>query len=115
MTNLVSLIPIFPFIGFLILGLFGSKISKSVSGLIASGMVFISFAISVFLFIQLLILPQDNRTFTYILLDWIMAGNFSVSFSFLLDPLSSLFLLIITGVGFLIHVEFLWRMIRVLP
>ncbi|HRH62265.1 MAG TPA: NADH-quinone oxidoreductase subunit L [Bacteroidia bacterium] len=104
MTNLVSLIPIFPFIGFLILGLFGSKISKSVSGIIASGMVFISFAISVFLFIQLLILPQDNRTFTYILLDWIMAGNFSVSFSFLLDPLSSLFLLIITGVGFLIHV-----------
>ncbi len=104
MTNLVTLIPIFPFIGFLILGLFGNKLSKSTSGIIASGMVFISFAISVFLFIQLLILPQENRTFTYILLDWIMAGNFSVSFSFLLDPLSSLFLLIITGVGFLIHV-----------
>jgi NADH-quinone oxidoreductase subunit L len=104
MTNLVTLIPIFPFIGFLILGLFGNKLSKTTSGIIASGMVFISFAISVFLFIQLLILPQENRTFTYILLDWIMAGNFSVSFSFLLDPLSSLFLLIITGVGFLIHV-----------
>ena len=40
----------------------------------------------------------------YTLLDWINAGSFSASFTFLIDPLSSIFLLIITGVGFLIHV-----------
>ena len=37
------------------------------------------------------------------LLAWITAGDLSVGFSFLIDPLSSVFLLIITGVGFLIH------------
>jgi NADH-quinone oxidoreductase subunit L len=104
MTNLVTLVPLFPLIGFLILGLFGGKISKSVAGLIASGAILFSFLISLSLFITLLNTPKDNTSFTYPILDWIMAGNFSVSISFLLDPLSSIFLLIITGVGFLIHV-----------
>ncbi len=104
MTNLVTLIPLFPLLGFLILGLFGNKLSKSLAGIIASGAIFISFAISVYLFAVLLQAPKENSSFTYDVLDWIMAGNFSVSISFLLDPLSSLFLLIITGVGFLIHI-----------
>lgn len=104
MTNLVTLVPLFPLLGFLLLGLFGKNISKSAAGIIASGAIFISFCISVILFVTLLNTPKENSTFTYDVFDWIMAGNFSVSFSFLLDPLSSIFLLIITGVGFLIHV-----------
>ena len=104
MYNLVTLIPLFPLLGFLILGLFGNKISKSLAGIIASGAIFISFALSVYLFVELIKAPKENSSFTYDVLDWIKAGNFSVSISFLLDPLSSIFLLIITGVGFLIHV-----------
>lgn len=104
MTNIVSLVPLFPLIGFLILGLFGNKLSKTTSAIIASGAILISFVLSVVLFLELQKAPKDASSFTYDLLDWIMAGNFSVSISFLLDPLSSIFLLIITGVGFLIHV-----------
>ncbi len=104
MTNLVTLVPLFPLLGFLIIGLFGNKLSKSIAAVIASGAIFLSFALSVLLFVELINTTQANSTFTYDMLDWIMAGNFSVSISFLLDPLSSLFLLIITGVGFLIHV-----------
>ncbi len=104
MTNLVTLVPLFPLIGFLLLGLFGNKLSKIVAAVIASGAILISFFLSVFLFIQLLSSSKENSSFTYDVFEWIMAGNFSVSISFLLDPLSSLFLLIITGVGFLIHV-----------
>jgi NADH-quinone oxidoreductase subunit L len=104
MTNLVTLIPLFPLLGFLILGIFGRNISKSIAASLASGTILISFCLSVFLFIQLLNFPKDNNSFTYAVFDWIMAGNFSVSISFLLDPLSAIFLLIITGVSFLIHV-----------
>ena len=47
---------------------------------------------------------MTSNVFIVTLFDWISAGNFKASISFLVDPLSSLMLLIITGVGFLIHV-----------
>ena len=79
MYNLVTLIPLFPLLGFLTLGLFGNKISKSLAGIIASGAIFISFALSVYLFVELIKAPKENSSFTYDVLDWIKAGNFSVS------------------------------------
>src|SRR5690606_4572523 len=71
------------------------------AALIACSSVLFSFILSVVLFFQL---GGDQSAISYTAFEWIAAGNFSVSFSFLIDPLSILMMLIITGVGFLIHV-----------
>src|SRR5688572_4372197 len=100
---LIALVPILPLIGFLLVSLNVKQFVPGVTSVIACGSVLGSFAISLALFIQLLISPEGTQL-TVTLFDWISAGNFSASFSFVVDPLSSLMLLIITGVGFLIHV-----------
>jgi NADH-quinone oxidoreductase subunit L len=101
MSNYILLVPLLPLIGFLINGLFRKSISKSFSGFLGSAMILISFLISVGIFFQV---KQDNfQPVTVDLFQFIHAGNLLIPFSFLVDPLSSLFLLIITGVGFLIH------------
>jgi NADH-quinone oxidoreductase subunit L len=102
MIKLVWLIPLLPLIGFMIIGLFGKKLSKGLSGTIGSGVVFGAFALAVGIFMELN--GQAQKSVTIDLFSWITAGKLSIPFSFLIDPLSSLFLLIITGVGFLIHV-----------
>ena len=103
MIKLVALIPIFPLLGFLINGFFGKKISKNLSGIIASAAVFISFAISVLIFIDL---EEHKEVASHIvpLFSWINSDTLKIPFEFLVDPLSSWFLLIITGIGFLIHI-----------
>lgn len=101
---LVSLVPLFPLLGFLIVALNTRRLTEGVTGFIACGSVLLSFIMAVILFGKLLSLPEAERSFNVTLYNWIAAGNFSASISFLVDPLSSLFLLIITGVGFLIHV-----------
>ncbi len=100
MDNLIGLIPLSPLIGFLIIGLFIKHLSKGIVSVVACGAVLISFILSIVVFLQL---GEGQTSLTYTAFDWITAGNFSVSFSFLVDPLSSLMMLIITGVGFLIH------------
>ncbi|HEY5824569.1 MAG TPA: NADH-quinone oxidoreductase subunit L, partial [Cyclobacteriaceae bacterium] len=101
---LASLIPLFPLLGFLIVGLNVKKLSHGAVSVIACGSVLLSFVISIYLFVLLLNLPEESRSINIVLFDWIKTSGFSASFSFLIDPLSSLMLLIITGVGFLIHV-----------
>ncbi len=101
MSNYVYLVPLFPLIGFLINGLFRRSISKSMSGFIGSVMILASFIVSVAIFFQ--VKHDDFQPVTVTLFKFIHAGKLDISFSFLVDPLSTLFLLIITGVGFLIH------------
>ncbi len=101
MIKLVWLVPLLPLIGFVIIGLFGKKLSKAVVGTIGSGVVLGAFAIALGMFFELT--GQSEKSVTIDLFNWISAGKLSVPFSFLVDPLSSLFLLIITGIGFLIH------------
>src|SRR5450432_2239708 len=102
MSNYVYLVPLFPLIGFLINGLFRKSISKSLSGVIGSAMILASFIVSAVIFFQ--VKQEDFQPITVNLFQFIQAGNLKIPFSFLVDPLSTLFLLIITGVGFLIHV-----------
>ena len=101
MIKLVWLVPLLPLIGFMILGLFGKKLPKSVVGIIGSGAVLGAFAIALGMFFELK--GSVQKEYTIDLFNWISAGKLSIPFSFLIDPLSSLFLLIITGIGFLIH------------
>ncbi len=98
--NLVYLVPLFPLLGFLVNGLFRRSLSKSVTGIFGSGTILASFAISIVLFFQV----KEGGAFTVQYFDFINAAAFKIPFAFQVDALSSLFLLIITGIGFLIHV-----------
>lgn len=102
MINLVWIVPLFPLLGFLINGLGRNSLPKTVVSFIGCLTVFASFALSVGIFFELI--SEETKSFTIPVFDWISAGNISIPFSFLVDPLSSLMLLIITGIGFLIHV-----------
>ena len=99
MNKLVILIPLMPLAGFLINGLFRKSLPKVVSGIIGTGAILISFILSIIVFTE--INKGNNQVVS--LFEFIKVGKFSIPFSFLVDPLSSIFLLIITGVGFLIH------------
>lgn len=100
MDNLIGLIPLSPLLGFLIIGLFNRYLSKGLVSVIACASVLISFILSILVFLQL---EEGQHALTLTAFDWITTGKLSVSFSFLVDPLSGLMMLIITGVGFLIH------------
>jgi NADH-quinone oxidoreductase subunit L len=99
MMQFAALIPFFPLAGFIILGLMNKRLSKNLAAVLACGTLLISFALALVVFINI-----SGQSTEIQLAPWINVGSFSASFTFLLDPLSSVFLLIITGVGFLIHV-----------
>lgn len=98
--ELAYLVPLFPLLGFLINGLGRKSLSKSLIGIIGSGVIFASFAVSVWIFLQV----KGGNTYVAEYFNFISAGDLKIPFAFKIDQLSSLFLLIITGVGFLIHV-----------
>ncbi len=98
---IITLIPILPLLGFLFIALSGKRLVRGFASLVACGSVFASFGFSLALFIRLL---NGAEPFQVTLFNWISAGLFNATIGFLIDPLSSLMLLIITGVGFLIHV-----------
>lgn len=100
-----ALIVLFPLIGFVIIGLFGKRIrNEKVIGAIGSGAILLSFLVTCNVFAELLARPESNRSYVSTVYSWIATGSLSVDVAYLIDPLSILFSLIITGVGFLIHV-----------
>ena len=101
---LISLIPLIPLLGFLLISLNVHKLSHKTSGYIACVSVLLSFILSINVFVELLQLPENSRSITVNIISWITTSGFSANIAFLIDPLSSIMLLIITGVGFLIHV-----------
>src|SRR5678816_1524311 len=103
-SNWLWLIPISPLLGAVINGILGSRLSKSVIGIIGAGTVAPSFVISLGAFLQMLQEPASAMPIIRNYFVWIQAGEFHASFGFLLDHLSGLMILIVTGVGFLIHV-----------
>lgn len=99
MNNLILLIPLLPFLGFLINGLGRNALSKSLVSLIGCGTVLGSFIIVLIIFFQKHYSAAPITYFNFINLD-----TLKIPFAFQVDQLSTVFLLIITGVGFLIHV-----------
>ncbi len=100
--RLIYLVPLLPLIGFLINGLGRNTLSKTLIGIIGSGVILISFCISVLIFLSASKAGFATQTIHYF--DFINTGKLHIPFEFQVDQLTSLFLLIITGVGFLIHV-----------
>ncbi len=100
--NLAWLVPAFPLLGFLITGLANKRLKYNQAGIVASSMVALSFLMSVFLFFLLRSYGQDKATVT--LFDWISVGNMKIPFALLIDHLSLTMMMIVTGVGMLIHI-----------
>jgi NADH-quinone oxidoreductase subunit L len=103
--ELVPLAVLLPFIGFLINGLLGRLIKReAVIGAIGSAAVGIGFLIGVSVLFDMLAADPEHRTHIVDLFPWISAGGLQTSIAYQIDPLSVVMLLIVTGVGFLIHV-----------
>ena len=100
--NLAWLVPAFPLLGFLVTGLANKSLKHKQAGIIASMMVLLSFLASVILFFILRSSGRNEATVT--LFNWIAIGGMNIPFAFLIDHLSLTMMLIITGVGALIHI-----------
>ena len=97
------LILIAPVTGFIVLSWYGNQISRERAGLLGCGTVGVSFAVTLAALSEL-VLDSENKGGVSTLYNWVTAGSFSLDLSILIDPLSIFMLLIVTGVGFVIHV-----------
>src|SRR5271154_4777222 len=95
------LIPIFPLLGFLANGLFGRRIPKALINTIAVGSVLLSFA---WVVKTLLALGPIETKYVEHYFTWIQSGTLNISVDFAVDRLTTVMLMVVTGVGFLIHV-----------
>ena len=93
------LIPLLPLIGFIINGLGHRRFAKGLVSLIGCGSVLASFLISLYLFFNF-----NGQPYVVDLFDWINVGNLRIPFSFQIDQLSLIMLLLVTGVGSVIHI-----------
>jgi len=100
------LIPLLPLLGAVFNGFFGKAIQarhgRGPVNFVACASVFVSFGLSVYTFVMLL--GAEPRVFGNKLWTWFHVGDLQVDFAFLVDPLTAIMLLVVTGVGFLIHV-----------
>lgn len=105
MYNLIGLVVLLPLIGAVLNGLIGWRIkNEKVIGTIGSATVGISFIISVLIFIEMLGRDTLARIEAVEYFRWIVAGGLDTSFAYQVDQLSIVMTLVVTGVGFLIHV-----------
>ncbi|OHD71407.1 MAG: NADH-quinone oxidoreductase subunit L [Spirochaetes bacterium RBG_16_49_21] len=110
MTELVWIIPALPLAGFLTLAFFGRRLARPAVAWIGAGSVGLSAAAASVLAAAFMVNPPAGSSYTLTLWTWMSVGGFAPQISFYLDPLSIVFVLIITFVGFLIHlysVEFM--------
>ncbi len=104
MKTYTLLIPFLPLIGAAINGLLGRRLPKAVVGLIACATMFIAAVFSTITLFDLLRLPAAERAIYGELYNWMVSGELSVGFGFLVDQLSIVMMLVVCWVGFLIHV-----------
>ncbi|MBF0105290.1 MAG: NADH-quinone oxidoreductase subunit L [Deltaproteobacteria bacterium] len=107
MKNYCWLIPVLPLVGFVFNGLptaVGIKLSRAYVYTVACGVMLLSFLMGVGVFFTLKALPETAREFTNLVWPWIHLEAIQLDIAFLIDPLSSVMILVVTGVGFLIHI-----------
>jgi len=100
----LALIPLFPLLGFVVNAMLGRRLPKGVSGGLASVAMVASFVVSVASVWQLAGLDPEARAIEQTLYAWIASGELNIDLAFRLDPLSAVMILVITGIGSLIHI-----------
>jgi NADH-quinone oxidoreductase subunit L len=104
MLHNLWLIPLLPLLGSLINGLWRRNLSETGVASIACGAVGLSFVCSLIAFFALFNLPPGSRAVEVAVYQWVTSGDFQAAMGFLLDPLSAIMILVVTGVGLLIHI-----------
>src|SRR5256884_2777120 len=99
MDVLAPLILLAPFLGFLVNALFGRQLPRRVVGWVGAGSIGVAFLFALLILAQVLQGQKLDQTY----FTWWQSGDFNVPFNLYVDPLSTLMILVITGVGFLIH------------
>ena len=101
---MLLLIPLIPFLGFVVNAGVGRRLSKSTSGAVACAAMAMSLAASALSVMRLLALSPESRAISATAFRWITSGDLDVAATLRLDPLSAVMILVVTGIGFLIHV-----------
>jgi len=101
LSPLLCTIPLFPLAGAAINGLFGRQSSKKAISAVALTFCGLTFFVAVFIAANF---SSASAPYSFSLAHWLRSGSFSVDFEFYLDQLSLVMLLVVTGVGFLIHI-----------
>lgn len=104
MINLSAWVLLLPLVGFVILGLTGRFLPRPAVTAIAWGACGLAFLLAAISFFSLLGTPVAARTSDLVLYNWVVSGDLQISFGVLLDPLSAVMLMVVTGVGLLIHI-----------
>lgn len=100
---LMAILILSPFVGFLINGFRYKRHSANVAGVIGTIAVAISFVCSILLVADLMSLPEESRAISVKFFEWMAVDKFKVDAGFLVDQISAIMILVITGVGSLIH------------
>jgi len=101
---MLLLIPLLPLLGFVINASLGRRLSKAASGAVACGAMLVSFLVSLAAVWQLLALEPEARAISNRAYTWITSGDFSIPVTLRLDPLAAVMILVVTGIGSLIHI-----------
>src|SRR5262245_23843321 len=101
---MVTLIPLLPFIGFLVNASFSRRLSKAAAGAVACGAMIGSFVVSALSVMRLLRLEPESRAIVNSVYTWISSGDFRADVTLRVDPLSAVMILVVTGIGSLIHI-----------
>jgi NADH-quinone oxidoreductase subunit L len=103
LLDLVWIVPALPLLGSVVLLLFGKRMREPIGGWVATGLLALAFAWSVVMFVAMIQLPSDARVNVVNVWTWLPAGQLRVNMGFYADPLSITWILLVTGVGSLIH------------
>jgi NADH-quinone oxidoreductase subunit L len=101
--RMLLLIPLLPFLGFLVNAAMGRRLTKAASGTVSVVAMFASFLVAAVMSWSLLQLPVGNRVIDQMVYTWIPSGDLQVPFALRLDPLSMVMILVVSGIGALIH------------
>ncbi len=104
MLHLLWLVPVIPFLGFAVLAILGGKMSKGVSAFVGSAAAGLSALLMIFIAVAFITSPPPGHAYREVLWQWVSVGSFNPAIAFYLDALSLVMCLVVTFVGFLIHV-----------
>jgi len=104
MLDLLWLIPLSPFFGFILLTLLGQRLTNKTAAFIGSSSVGFSMSVAFIVGFNFIVSPPPGNSYTQVLWTWIHVGGFVPDIAFYLDALSIMMILVITAVSFLIHI-----------
>ena len=101
---MLLVIPLLPLLGFLVNASLGRRLTRQRSGAVACGVMLASFGVSLAAVVRLVALSPEHRSVLQHAFTWIASGDFAVGLNLRLDPLSAVMILVVTGIGSLIHI-----------